>query len=146
MAISSPKSLFSLLFTGKFTLHASPNFAVPDQIYRKYLAFTLLWIHFAWTAQLTTTFPYNLENVFVLCCWLLAGNAQGHFFLPIYLLLIVYLFLLLELFGNFTRRAFQVRLPLLSCIVSASIWERSVNPLKCHVLFKANPVRGGAPG
>ena len=73
---------------------------------------TSSWIHFAWTAQLTTTFSYNLENVFVLCCWLLAGNAQGHFFLPIYLLLIVYLFLLLELFGNFTRRAFSGPSPL----------------------------------
>ena len=74
--------------------------------------FHLMWIHFAWTAQLTTTFSYNLENVFVLYCWLLAGNAQGHFFLPIYLLLIAYLFLLLELFGNFTRRAFSGPSPL----------------------------------
>ena len=72
----------------------------------------LMWIHFAWTAQLTTTFSDNLENVFVLYCWLLAGNAQGHFFLPICLLLIVYLFLLLELFGNFTRRAFSGPSPL----------------------------------
>ena len=36
----------------------------------------LMWIHFAWTAQLTTTFSDNLENVFVLYCWLLALNAQ----------------------------------------------------------------------
>ena len=36
----------------------------------------LMWIHFAWTAQLTTTFSYNLENLFVLYCWLLALNAQ----------------------------------------------------------------------
>ena len=72
----------------------------------------LMWIHFAWTAQLTTTFSDNLENVFVLYCWLLAGNAQGHFFLPICLLLIVYLFLLLELFGSFTRRAFSGPSPL----------------------------------
>ena len=72
----------------------------------------LMWIHFAWTAQLTTTFSDNLENVFVLYRWLLAGNAQGHFFWPICLLLIVYLFLLLELFGNFTRRAFSGPSPL----------------------------------
>jgi hypothetical protein len=72
----------------------------------------LMWIHFAWTAQLTTTFSDNLENVFVLYCCLLAGNAQGHFFWPICLLLIFYLFLLLELFGNFTRRAFSGPSPL----------------------------------
>ena len=73
----------------------------------KYLAepYCELWILFDWIAQLATTFSLIWKMFLLSPCWLFAGVAQGHFSLPIDLLMMVHLFLLLELFSKFTRRA-----------------------------------------